>query len=175
MKPTNLIEDLRLLSPPAYGAWLALAITGVLVCSLVLLVRRRRSATDVAAQAAGPEAWEVAMADLERLAHLLNGEHSREYAIQSTGILRRYIETRYSLRSPKLTTEEFLVLAKGSPALPADHRADLRRFLELCDLLKFGRYLATTEELEALHSAAVAFVLASRPVPVRIARPESTA
>jgi hypothetical protein len=47
--------------------------------------------------------------------------------------------------------------------LPADHRVSLREFLELCDLLKFGRYLASATELGPLHAAAVAFVIASRP------------
>jgi hypothetical protein len=176
MNSTNLIEDLRLLSPPAHGGWLALAVAGVLVCSLFLVLRRaRHSAADIAFQAAGPEPWKLAIADLERLAHLLNGEHSRRYAIQSTGILRRYIETRYSLRALRLATEEFLVLAKDSTALPSDHRGSLSRFLTMCDLLKFGHYLATPEELEALHAAAVGFVLASRPVPLGVARSEGTA
>jgi hypothetical protein len=164
MNTTNLIEDLRLLSPPNYGGWLALGIAGILVVGFILFARRRlsRAATD-AAESTGLGLWDVALAELERLIPLLNREHSRDYAIRSTDILRRYIENRYALRAPTLATEEFLVMAGGSPALPADHRASLREFLELCDLLKFGRYLAATGELEALHAAAVAFVLASRP------------
>ena len=164
MNTTNLIEDLRLLSPPNYGGWLALGIAGVLAFGFFIFVRRRlrRAVTDVT-ESSRLELWDVALAELERLTPLLNREHSRDYAIQSTGILRRYIEARYTLRAPTLATEEFLVMAGESPTLPADHRASLRELLELCDLLKFGRYLASTAELEPLHAAAVAFVLASRP------------
>ena len=164
MTSTNLIEDLRLLSPPNYGGWLALGIAAVLAFGFFLVVRRRLHPTAIdATETSGPELWDVVLAELERLTPLLSREHSRDYAIRSTGILRRYIEARYALHAPTLATEEFLVMAGGSPTLPADHRASLREFLELCDLLKFGRYLASATELEPLHAAAVAFVLASRP------------
>jgi hypothetical protein len=166
MNSTNLIEDLRLLSPPRHAGWVLFAAAMVLALGALLLMRYRRNARSKirpGAVAAGGEPWAEALSALERLVPLLTQEHSREYAIQSTGILRRYIEGRYTLQAPRLATEEFLVLAGNSPLLPADHRAELRRFLELCDLLKFGRYLAPGDELQPLHSAAVAFVLASRP------------
>jgi hypothetical protein len=164
MNSTNLIEDLRLLSPPNYGVWLALGIAGVLALGFFVFMRRRLRRADVDAIAPpGPDLWDAALAELERLTSLVNREHSRDYAIQSTGILRRYIEARYALRAPTLATEEFLVKAAESAALPKDHRVSLRQFLELCDLLKFGRYLASTTELGPLHAAAVAFVIASRP------------
>jgi len=176
MNTTNLIEDLRLLSPPNYGVWWALGIAAVLAFGFFLLVRRRlrRAATDVTVPS-GLGLWDVALAELERLSPLLSREHSRDYAIRSTGILRRYVEARYALHAPTLATEEFLTMAGESPALPGDHSASLREFLELCDLLKFGRYLASTAELEALHAAAVAFVLASRPTGPSKGLPEEVA
>jgi hypothetical protein len=165
MKTPELIEDLRMLAPPEYGVWLTLGIGAVLVFAILFLVRRRRVRGQGlnSAAPANPEPWTVALAALERLLPLLTSEQSREYAIQSTGILRHYIEDRYALRAPKLTTEEFLETAKESVLLAEDHRASLRHFLELCDLLKFGRYRAGAAELETLHAAAVAFVIASRP------------
>jgi len=161
---TNLIEDLRLLSPPSYGGWLTIGLLGGLALGFFFLLLRRFLHADLdATGASGSPMWEMALAELDRLTPLLSREHSRDYAIQSTGILRRYIEARYSLRAPTMATEEFLVMAGKSSTLPADHRASLEHFLELCDLLKFGRYLAPTVELEPLHAAAVAFVIASRP------------
>jgi hypothetical protein len=111
----------------------------------------------------GRPLWERVLSELEQLTPLLTKATSREYGIKSTQVLRRYIEMRYALRAPRLATEEFLVVAGDSKALPEEHRASLHRFLELCDLLKFGRYLAAGSELERLHAAAVEFVLASRP------------
>jgi hypothetical protein len=161
---TNLIEELRLLSPPTYGGWLAAGLMVILAAGFFALWHARRRRTDSGSiGVSGAPLWDVALAELERLIPLLRAEQSREYAIQSTGILRRYIEGRYALQAPRLATEEFLAAAAKSAALPAEHRGSLRHFLELCDLLKFGRYLASAGELEPLHAAAVAFVLASRP------------
>ncbi len=162
MNDTNLIEDLRLLSPPSHG-WVLVVVAAVVVIVLAPLISRafRRSAR-VTVAAAGPAPWTAALAALEHLTPLLCTERSRDYGIAATGILRGYIETRYGLRAPKLATEEFLVTAGTSPLLPAEHRASLGRFLELCDLFKFGRYAAAAGELRQLHAAAVAFVLASR-------------
>jgi hypothetical protein len=166
MIETNLIEDLRQLTPPSYDwAWGVLA----LVAAVALLVglrgflrRRAPRPTDVAA---GSRAlWEVAIQELEALAPLLQPERSRDYGIQATSVLRRYLEARYQLHAPLLATEEFLLAAAGSPALPEAHRVGLERFLELCDLFKFGRYVAQTDELGRLHAAAIEFVLASRPL-----------
>lgn len=167
MNTSDIIEDLRLLSPPNLLLWLAPLAAAFLVLGILYFVRwrRRHPKTYPLAEALFTPLWDAALADLESLSPLLDLRHSRDYAIRSTTILRRYIEARYGLRAPKQATEEFLVTAGQSPALPPEHRASLCRFLELCDLLKFGRYLAAANELVPLHGAAVAFVLASRPVP----------
>jgi hypothetical protein len=167
MNDTDIIEDLRLLSPA--HPWIWLLLIGVAATALAIgywMQRRRRLRANAypVAEALHKPLWDLALADLENLAPLLDLRHSRDYAIRSTTILRRYIEGRYGLRAPRQATEEFLVTAGQSPELPVEHRASLRRFLELCDLLKFGRYLAPAAELGPLHAAAVAFVLASRPV-----------
>jgi hypothetical protein len=166
MTETNLIEDLRLLSPPDLR-WL-LALSGVAVIGLVALWLWRRLARPVAlpAPATEPAAapWETALAALERLSSLLRPEASHEYGVAATAVLRSYLEDRFGLHAPRLATEEFLALAAGSDALPGAHRERLGRFLEGCDLFKFGRFTGTPEELRGLHAAAVDFVLASRPV-----------
>lgn len=167
MNSTNLIEDLRLLAPPDYRLWWAVALLALAAAGVPALIRiwRRRSrkpASTIGDSSAPP--WDLALAELERLIPLLQREHSRDYGIASTKILRNYIEARYGLRAPKLATEEFLMLSRESPTIPEAHRAGLKRYLEWCDLLKFGRYAAATGELVSLHEAAVNFVLASRPV-----------
>jgi hypothetical protein len=164
MTETNLIEDLRRLSPPDYS-WLEAILLMVLFGVGLYAVRRflrGRRAVELPILA-GTALWDSALAQLEALTHLLTSEQSREYGIRSTGILRGYIEARYALRAPTLATEEFLVSALSSPALPREHRASLGTFLERCDLLKFARYVGSADELRQLHAAAVAFVVASRP------------
>lgn len=166
----GLIEDLRLLSPPAYGLWLAVAL--LLFAAGLVFFRARRSralATVAAPHDAGSSPWDTALAGLERLVPYLQREYSRDYGFASTAILRSYIESRYAFRAPKLATEEFLFVCGNSPEIPGAHRDRLMRYLELCDLLKFGRYVAASDELVALHEAAIAFVLASVPTEVACA------
>lgn len=163
MTETNLIEDLRLLAPPGHG-WIFLVVALAGLALIGAGVRRWRRRTGEAATVAdGPPPWEVALAALEKLVPLLRAESSREYGIAATTILRAYIEVRHGLRAPRLATEEFLLAARQSSSLPASHRESLGRFLALCDLFKFGRYVGSTAELTHLHTAAVDFVLASRP------------
>lgn len=165
MTETNLIEDLRRLSPPDWG-WLAVFALGLLAGLVALGVWRwrvRRAPRTGSGPEGGAAPWTVALEALERLAPLLRTEASRDYGRAATAILRTYIETRYGLHAPRLATEEFLVAAARSDALPAAQRGNLGRFLGGCDLFKFGRFTGTPEELRALHVAALDFVLASRP------------
>jgi hypothetical protein len=166
MTGTNLIEDLRLLTPPDHRWTFAavLAALGALVLVLALRwLRRRQAAIPAARDSAVAPPWETALAELERLAPLLRPEASRDYALAATAILRGYIGARYGLRAPRLATEEFLAVAGRAAELPPAHRESLARFLACGDLFKFGRYTATSAELRQLHTAAVDFVLASRP------------
>ena len=173
---TNLIEDLRLLQPPDYS-WLLWAGGAVALIGMGLWFWLRRAAAVAATPAGGTEAeyWVEAMRELERLASLLRPDQSRAYGMASTAALRRYIERRFGLHAPFQATEEFLVAAGGSDALPAADRERLAGFLRWCDLLKFGRAVAETEELQQLHRAALEFVLGSRPVPKVAAQPEGQA
>lgn len=165
MTETNLIEDLRLLSPPdlRWLVWLALVALGATAALGIWRRLARRPAPPDRGGASETTPWEDALAALERLAPLLRPEASRDYGMEATGVLRRYIECRYGLHAPRLATEEFLAAAAGSEALPRVHRESLGRFLGGCDLFKFGRFTGTPEELRGLHAAAVDFVLASRP------------
>lgn len=166
MNDANLIEDLRLLSPPDYRWAVALVLGAAVLWVLTWWWRRLRRALPVSAVSTPPSGrppWETALAELERLVPLLRPETARDYAIASTGVLRGYLEQRYGLRAPRLATEEFLLAASRAEALPSAHRRSLGPFLRRCDLLKFGRYTAGVGELGELHAAALGFVMDSRP------------
>ena len=161
--PTNIIDDLRLLEPSS--PWLMLAVAGgVIVLVLCFLLWRRsvarrdqRPSTVVAAHA-----HEDALAELEKARSLIKAGNSRDYSIEVSNIIRRYIERRFDIVAPRRSTEEFIIEAAKSVKLEPHHRELLREFLSSCDFLKFGRGLAEVHELEAMHQSAVKFVSDTR-------------
>jgi len=90
-----------------------------------------------------------------------------------SSIVRRYLEHRYEIRAPELTTEEFLQVATARPELTAEHRALLSSFLERCDRVKFAGYRPDADESLATLKAARGFVEDTRlrePIAVAVAR-----
>ena len=163
--PDQLIDDLRLLEPPEpfrLNPWIVAAVLMVLV--FLWWFRRWRKTTHGARSQAQAirQAHDDALAELERLFALIEREESRPYAIESSAIIRRYIEVRFDLAAPKRSTEEFLAEAQHSPKLGPDHQTLLGDFLGYCDLLKFARTFANRTELKELHEAAVRFVKETR-------------
>jgi hypothetical protein len=94
-----------------------------------------------------------------------------------SSIVRRYLEQRFEIRAPELTTEEFLLVATARPELTVEHRALLSSFLERCDRVKFAGYRPDADESLATLKAARGFVEDTRlrePIAVAVAmRPGS--
>ena len=81
-----------------------------------------------------------------------------EYYVRLSNIARRYVEHRFKLRAPEMTTEEFLQIASNDESLTHAQRQLLREFLMHCDLVKFARYQPSEHEAEEMFTAAVRFV-----------------
>jgi hypothetical protein len=84
------------------------------------------------------------------------------FFVEVSGIVRHYIEERFGLRAPELTTEEFLDVALRGPGLVAEHRTQLGRFLERADLVKFARHRPEPATCRDALSEARGFVNATR-------------
>jgi hypothetical protein len=78
--------------------------------------------------------------------------------VELSSIVRRYLEGRYGVRAPELTTEEFLHEARRAAGLGASQRELLETFLERCDRVKFAGYRPDAGESMATLEAARAFV-----------------
>ncbi|UCG34304.1 MAG: hypothetical protein JSU68_06630 [Phycisphaerales bacterium] len=102
-----------------------------------------------------------ALAELERLAasDLIAKGDVHEYYFQLSAILRGYLERRFGIMAPEMTTEEFVDFMRSDHTLSAEHRASLGPFLESCDLVKFARYIPGQAEVEAAFSHAHDFVI----------------
>ena len=105
-------------------------------------------------------AYEVAV---RRLAALERGGAPDEvglddWFVELSAIVRHYLEDRFALRAPELTTEEFLQEARRAAGLSSAHREQLSAFLERCDRVKFAGYRPDADESLATLAAARAFV-----------------
>jgi len=88
-----------------------------------------------------------------------------EYYIRLSGIVRAYIEARFGVKAPEMTTEEFLQVASNAQALSVSHRRLLQEFLERCDLVKFARYEPSRHEADEAFEAARRFIQDTVPSP----------
>ena len=101
-----------------------------------------------AAERARITAYDRALSRLDRLrrAGLPDASHLDAWYVELSDIVRRYIEARFGLRAPELTTEEFLLQARRSADLSKAHGELLSAFLERCDRVKFARYSPAADE-----------------------------
>ena len=85
-------------------------------------------------------AYEIARSELDTLLStgLPDEQGLDDFYVSLSLIVRRYLEDRFGLRSPELTTQEFLSEMGRSPDLARAHQRLLREFLEQADLVKFA-------------------------------------
>ena len=69
----------------------------------------------------------------------------KDFYVELTMVVRRYIERQYGVRAPNLTTDEFLRAAGANAEFTQASVAELKTFLESADLVKFAGLEATPE------------------------------
>ena len=122
---------------------LALAAAAALAAGLFLLVRLLARRIREHRMSPIERAW----AELGRLLQkgLPGRGRYKEFYVELTMVVRRYIQRRYGVRAPHLTTEEFFAeLGRTRLATPAQE-AKLRAFLTSADMVKFAGVQATPE------------------------------
>jgi hypothetical protein len=113
----------------------AAALAGVIWLAIRLARRVRR---EVMLRRMSPR--ERALFELNELLHgdLIQRNLFKEFYVELTMVVRRYIERRHGIRAPEQTTEEFLAAVASDPRFPAQLVARLRSFLQAADLVKFA-------------------------------------
>lgn len=82
----------------------------------------------------------------------------KDFYVELTMVVRRYIERRHDVRAPNLTTEEFLRAAQANAAFSPEAIAVLKTFLESADMVKFAGVEATSEMADAATGKAKAYL-----------------
>jgi len=148
---------------PLWG-WLLAAALGI-AAGLPFAVRAWLAARTRAVQRS---AYDVARAALDVLiqgSRPASREEMDAFFVRLSDIVRRYLEDRFGLHSPELTTEEFLEALAASPDLTREHRLLLQRFLVLADLVKFARHMPEAEVVQDSLDAALRFLDETRATP----------
>lgn len=155
--PVAVPRDYSLLWQIALGV---LAVLAAVAGVLSWLRRRRRPA------AVPPRpAHEIALEALGRLRdeRLVEQGRQEEYYVRLSAIVRAYLEARFHLRAPEMTTEEFLQAAQRDRRLAPPQRAGLAQFLTEADLVKFARHQPSAGDAARAHEAARELVAATAP------------
>lgn len=92
----------------------------------------------------------------------------KDFYVELTMVVRRYVQRKYGIKAPHLTTEEFLreIGAGASIGCASDAEA-LRRFLESADMVKFAGVEATPEMADAATESARGYLQSDAATPVQ--------
>ncbi len=144
-------------SPRTIAIWSLLALLGIGL--LILLIWGLRHLRRVVREhRMSPR--ERAFAELDRLLHRGYIEKGlyKDFYIELTHVVRRYIERTHGIHAPAQTTEEFLREASRHPRFTGDVLQRLKDFLESADLIKFAGVTATPDLASSSTDAARRYI-----------------
>ena len=135
---------------------LCLAALTVLV---VILVKRRRAARENAAGPAEP-AYIIALRQLDgyKGEKWWAPEKQKQYYSGITDTLKFYIEDRFAIDAPEMTTDELFSALKGCSELSPELYLSARELFETADYVKFAKHYADGQEASRALGVAVSFV-----------------
>ncbi|MCH7871350.1 MAG: hypothetical protein IID33_06585 [Planctomycetes bacterium] len=146
---------------PAPKGLIAMAIAAVVFVVALILWRRRRDRekTEVPIPA---DVWARRQLAALLADELLEKGRVQEFYYRISAIVRGYIEGRFGVSAPEMTTEEFLAETASDNRFGDDTSAELDKFLCACDMVKYAKHLPGPSECEAVLEAARDFVERTR-------------
>lgn len=131
--------------------WIAAA--GIIVWLMIRLLRRiiKKKPPKLPHEVA-IEALEAARDRLSKTGNI------KDYYVEISDAVRRYIETVFRLRAPEMTTQEFLTSLTDSRNISGVYKDLLKVFMEACDLVKFAKHTPSKEEIESVFTTAKKFI-----------------
>ena len=103
---------------------------------------------------------ERAWAELDRLLKkgLPGRGRYKDFYVELTMVVRRYVQRQHGVKAPHLTTEEFFEATRSSPTFPKDALDELMDFLRKADMVKFAGVEATPETADGATESARAYI-----------------
>ncbi len=125
-----------------------------LILFIIMFLQKRRKTKEV--EKPSIPAHEIAYEALKKLMlkdYLSTGK-VQEFYFELSNIARHYIENRFQLKAPEMTTEEFLITLKESAVLNSEQKSLVKDFLSHCDMVKFAKYLPQKNEIDSSYESA---------------------
>ena len=150
-------SDIKDIKPPidipSQWMWLWIALgSAILLALIVWLVIFLLKRTQVKKEIELPPvpSWEKAYARLENLraGKIIERIYLKPFYSELSDIIRHYLEERFSIKAPEMTTEEFLDSLRNSPVLNDAQQQTLKEFLQICDMVKFAKLQSNAVEAQ---------------------------
>lgn len=148
-----MMNDIKDVKPPLdlpdlWWLWLLLALIAMAAAIYFWLCSKRTARAPVKPQLVELLAWEKAYQQLEALRqdNLLDQGLFKEFFTRVADIARHYMENRFNIRAPHMSSEEFLYYLGISGHLNENQKIALKEFLNSCDMVKFAKYAPTLAE-----------------------------
>ncbi len=185
----DLSAEIRDIHGPMTPPFNTMRLVGILLAAalataaVLYIIHRRRHRLPILPQKQAPPrpAHEIALEELDRLcaSDLLSRGRIKDYYTQLSDIIRRYVDGRFDICAPEMTTTQLLDELKNRnrqipDELPSEAIAVMRDFLEPCDLVKFAAYRPEDEEHRRTTALAYRFVDVTKPI-VQEEQPETVA
>lgn len=131
------------IAPYLFGGLGAVALIALAVIFLPKLLRKR----DKTSKPKDP-AHVVALRELDRYRNEKYWAPAQQKAFYSgiTDIVKQYIDARYGIDAPEMTTDELFAELKDVSGVSPDLYLGLKSLFERADFVKFARHFATDEE-----------------------------
>ena len=148
------MNDIKDVKPPVYlpDLWMILWSLLLLaaIAAVIYLILRYKKPPQEKVKPLIPQlpAWEIAYQQLEALRqeNLPDKGLFKEFFTKVADIARHYMENRFNIHAPHMTTEEFLYYLGISGHLNEPQKIALKEFLNSCDMVKFAKYDPTIKE-----------------------------
>jgi hypothetical protein len=107
--------------------------------------------------------WDIALSELAEAKSIRTPEHGLTYMDRVSQILRRYIESRFTLQMTRQTTMEFLRSKPlhNNPELQ-NFKEDLQECLEQADMAKFAHLVPDNNHLDRMEDSVTTFVVKTK-------------
>lgn len=141
--------------------WLVIAIIAAAVLYLLARFLPRNPLRRFVRPPVPPEpAHVIALRELQALhaEELWQKGEIKEYYSRLSDILRRYIDNRYSISSPELTTDDTVRMLQKASVTTRDQMVLVKELLSLSDMVKFAKYLPEAALNESSFDDAERFV-----------------